>query len=127
MSVSRIMVRKARRRRAPVSGLEKLVRGWLDTAGVDYQTQFPVGRCHVDLLLGEKLIVEINGCYWHSCPKCHPENTKADLNKRAKDRRRYKHLLLHGYKLMLLWECQVHEKGEVATVTLLRKRLESGV
>jgi DNA mismatch endonuclease (patch repair protein) len=121
------MVRRAaKRRRSQVSGLEMLVRGWLDKAGISYKTQYPVGLCHVDLLLGEKLVVEINGCYWHG-HRCQKVLLPRQRRWQAKDRKRYVHLMKAGYKLMLLWECDVHEQGEAAIVTRLRQRLEDGV
>ena len=121
------MVRKAaKRRRTMVSGLEKLVCGWLDKAGVPYKVQASIGLCHVDLLLGENLVVEINGCYWHG-HRCQKTILPRQRWWQAKDRRRYKYFLSRGFKLMLLWECDVHERGEAAIVANLKERLESGV
>jgi hypothetical protein len=74
--------------------------------------------------LGEKLIVEVNGYYWHKCQKVLLPRQR---RWQAKDRKRYTYFLSHGYKLMLLWECYVHEQGESATVASLQERLESGV
>jgi DNA mismatch endonuclease (patch repair protein) len=127
MSVSRAMVRRAfKRRKTPVSGLEHQVRGWLDNAGVAYRTQYQIGMCHVDLLLGDDLVVEINGCFWHG-HMCQKVLLPRQRRWQAKDRKRYASLMSRGYKLMLLWECGVHEHGEAATVAALRERLESGV
>src|ERR1017187_1931669 len=127
MAVSRAMVRRAaKRRRTQVSGLETRVRGWLDNAGLAYKTQHPVGLCHVDLLLGEDLIVEVNGCFWHG-HRCQKVLLPRQRRWQANDRRRYKYFLSRGFKLMLLWECDVHEQGEAAIVASLKERLESGV
>jgi DNA mismatch endonuclease (patch repair protein) len=125
-SVSRLMVRKARkRRRAPASELEKMVLGWLDAAGIPYRKQYPIGRCHVDILLLPDLIVEVNGCYWHAHQRCAKKALSADQNRRrAKDKRRYRYFLRSGYKLMLLWECDIHAGGENAVIAKIRRRLE---
>lgn len=123
--VSRIMIRKARqRRRTQVSGLEKLVRGWLDNAGIPYKKQYPIGRCHVDLMILPDLVIEVNGCFWHGHERCAKKALSADQNRRrAKDKARYKYFLRCGYKLMLLWECDIHAGGEAATISKIRRRL----
>ena len=104
-TVSRLMVRRARkRRRTESSGLERKVLGWLDNAGIAYQGQYAIGRCHFDALIEPDLVLEINGCYWH----------------------RYKHLLTCRYKLMLLWECDVEADGEAKTIAKIRLRIAEG-
>src|ERR1039457_4130855 len=127
MAVSRAMVRRAfKRRKTPVSGLEKLIRGWLDNAGLAYKTQYQIGLCHVDLLLGDDLVVEINGCYWHG-HKCQKVLLPRQRRWQAKDPKRYVSLMSRGYKVIVLWEYGVHEQGKVTVVAAVRERLESGV
>ena len=125
-TVSRIMLRnKRRRRRAPVSGLEKLVLAWLDAAKIPYKKQYPIGRCHVDLMILPDLVIEVNGCYWHGHERCAKKVLTADQQRRrAKDKLRYKYFLRCGYKLMLLWECDIHSSGEDAIVAKVQRRLK---
>ena len=121
--VSRLMVRKARkRRRTQVSGLEKRVLGWLGNAGIVYRRQYAIGRCHVDVLIEPDLVIEINGCYWHGHERCQPQSASA-ARKRGKDKRRYKYLMLCHYKLMLLWECDIEADGGDETVAKIRQRI----
>jgi G:T-mismatch repair DNA endonuclease (very short patch repair protein) len=121
--VSRLMLRKARkRRRTQASGLEKKVLGWLDNVGIAYRKQYAVGRCHVDILIEPDLVIEVNGCYWHGHERCQPK-TPGMARKRGKDKRRYKYLLSCRYKLLLLWECDIEEDGEAATIAKIRRRM----
>jgi G:T-mismatch repair DNA endonuclease (very short patch repair protein) len=121
--VSRLMLRKARkRRRTQASGLEKKVLGWLDNVGIAYRKQYAIGRCHVDILIEPDLVVEVNGCYWHGHERCQPK-TPGMARKRSKDKRRYKYLMSCRYKLLLLWECDIEEDGEAATITKIRRRM----
>jgi G:T-mismatch repair DNA endonuclease (very short patch repair protein) len=125
-TVSRLMVRRARkRRRTESSGLERKVLGWLDNAGIAYQGQYAIGRCHVDALIEPDLVLEINGCFWHGHQQCQPATARA-ARKRGRDKRRYKHLLTCRYKLMLLWECDVEADGEAKTIAKVRLRIAEG-
>ena len=49
-----------------------------------------------------KLIKEFNGCFFHGCPKCHPE-CKAKYNKTME---RKNLLEMAGYKVEFMWECE---------------------
>lgn len=124
-AISRIMVRRAKkRRRTQVSGLEQMVISWLERAEIKYRKQYPIGLCHVDVMLPPNLVVEIQGCYWHRCPRCYTKNTPSDVKKREKDKRRFRYLMRRGYKLMLLWECDINKQGEEAIILKVRQRLE---
>lgn len=117
MALSRqMLLRKRRRRRAPVSGLEQKVRAWLDEAGISYQPQYAISRLHVDLFFAPDLVVEINGCYFHNHAKCKPKITKHNRTTVAKDKKRYAFLLNQGYQLLIFWECDLNSEGGKALV-----------
>lgn len=99
-------VRKHNRKR-PKSSIEKLVAAWLDTDGFPYRTEVKVGKCHIDIVIGKKGAVELNGCYWHCCHRCYPKKTKKQQLKRFQDIHRYQFLGRRGYKLLILWECNI--------------------
>jgi DNA mismatch endonuclease, patch repair protein len=116
------MVRRSKKPKT--SGLEKKVEQWLIDAGVPYQTQKAISRCRVDLFLTEtKTCVEVNGCYFHVHLACRP--TDADrlkpkqVRKRKRDKRRYKFIREAGYKLLLLWECDINKDPDTAREMLL--------
>jgi len=52
-----------------------------------------------------KVVKEFFGCYFHGCPKCHPE-CKVKYNKTME---RKNLLELAGYKVEFMWECEWHE------------------
>jgi hypothetical protein len=54
------MIRKANRRRK-ASGFEKEIHALLREEGIAFVKEKTVGRCHADLLIGEK---NLNGCYY---------------------------------------------------------------
>ena len=99
-------IRKANRRRPP-SSLEKKVQDWLTEDGIYFKREFPVGQCHVDIFLPPETLVELNGCHWHGCTKCNEKLSHAQLTAREKDARRYAFLESEGFKLVVIWECEV--------------------
>ena len=101
--VSRIAIRKHNKKR-PTSSLELLVYSWLLADGIPFRKEVKVGRCHIDIVLGKKLALEICGCWWHFCNICYPNPTKKMQMKRFRDIRRYNFIRKKGYDLYPFWE-----------------------
>lgn len=101
--VSRIAIRKHNKKRLP-SSLERLVYAWLTEDNIPYRREVKVGRCHVDIVLGKKLAIELAGCYWHFCHICFPNTTKKMQMKRFRDIKRYNFLRKRGFTVVVLWE-----------------------
>lgn len=104
--IPRSAVRKHNRKR-PKSSIEKLIAAWLETDGIPFRTEVKVGKCHVDVVVGKKGAIELNGCYWHCCHRCFPKKTKKQQLKRFQDIHRYQFLGRRGYSLLVLWECDI--------------------
>ena len=77
-----------------------------------------------DIVFGPlKLAVFVNGCYWHRCPKCtrniHPKTnskywkTKFKGNV-ARDKRNTKALREMGYRVIVVWECELKKDPRAA-------------
>lgn len=61
----------------------------------------------------KKIVFEFHGCYWHGCPKCHPnceeinevaKETFGVLHKRTCERRQF--IMSKGYKYIDIYECE---------------------
>jgi DNA mismatch endonuclease (patch repair protein) len=104
--IPRSAARKHNRKR-PKSSIEKLVAAWLDADVFPYRTEVRVGKCHIDIVISKRGAVELNGCYWHCCHRCYPKKTKKQQMKRFRDIRRYQFLSRKGYKILVLWECDI--------------------
>lgn len=64
------------------------------------------GRQHVDFYNPAlKLAVEVNGCWHHSCPTCHPEGPQYEVQRKVRSRDRLKRDRLDalGIRLEVLW------------------------
>jgi DNA mismatch endonuclease (patch repair protein) len=100
---------------------ELLVRRLVHSLGYRY-------RLHVRSLPGTpdlvfprlRRIINVNGCFWHlhKCPKCRVPSTKrkywiAKLQRNAsRDKENQKKLRRKGWRVMVVWECQIVAKRE---------------
>ncbi len=80
---------------------------------------------------GRKIAVFVNGCFWHRCPKCNlglPKSnvdfwkTKFEKNV-ARDDRNYKALEEEGWRVVVIWECEI-KKDLTSAIGRIRNCLE---
>jgi len=96
---------KLARTTSPTS-IEMIVRDLLESLGVRYCSQYPIGPFVVDFYIPRRrLVVECDGEYWHNLP-----------GKREEDMRRDDWLQERGYRVLRLSESQIHrgEFGELS-------------
>jgi len=64
-----------------------------------------------------KVLIFINGCFWHKCPKCYKEPKsnkeywvpKIERNEK-RDKKNLRLLRTNGYKVIVIWEHELKEK-----------------
>ena len=62
------------------SGLETKARLRMRALQIPYRTQAPIeGVGHVDVLIGDRLVLELDGREWHSSPEAFAEDRRRDL------------------------------------------------
>lgn len=87
----------------------------------DFITEFVVGFFHIDegnpIL---KLAVEVNGCYWHSCPQCGLQGPPATLET---DKRKRTYLTNRGWRVLVFWEHEIRSDIEIC-LSVLRKAVQ---
>jgi DNA mismatch endonuclease (patch repair protein) len=98
------------------SGLELKARAWLAGWGIDFEAQTPFGRWHADLYVpARRLVIEVNGCYYHSCTPCGYIGPNPDSAER--DHRKAAWLRSRGYQVLVIWE---HDFGSGRAESMLR-------
>lgn len=107
---------------------ELLVRARLREAGLaGYRLQWKVpGRPDV-AWPGKKVALFINGCFWHRCPHCKPRLPKSNVEywvvkferNVERDERSQAALEALGWKVHVVWECQLKKKAVDATMAEL--------
>jgi G:T-mismatch repair DNA endonuclease (very short patch repair protein) len=113
-------IRKVNRRRR-ASTLEATIHDILDEEGVVYVKEKTIGRCHADIFIAPKLVVELAGCYWHGCTLCFPHPSAMQKNAIAKDARRFGFFRRLGFDVYVIWEHMV--KLEPMNTRLLLRAL----
>lgn len=103
---------------------ELLVRERLREAGLGgYRPQWKApGRPDV-AWPGKKVCLLINGCFWHRCPKCNPPAPKKNLEywvpkfqrNVERDQRNLALLQEQGWRVHVIWECELKKKTIDAT------------
>jgi DNA mismatch endonuclease (patch repair protein) len=74
----------------------------------------------------ERVVVFVDGCFWHGCPKCYKRpgsnqefwDTKIG-NNRKRDRRVSRELRREGWKVVRIWQHQLN-KSEVVANRVIR-------
>jgi very-short-patch-repair endonuclease len=80
-----------------------------------------VRRYYVDLLVGDRLIVECYGDYWHCNPilyQAHDDHTSLHMTageKWKKDAVRRSRLEEEGYEVVVLWEADIKNNFEAVS------------
>jgi G:T-mismatch repair DNA endonuclease (very short patch repair protein) len=111
------------------SSPEKKVQAWLTEQGIPYQTQVhiqgllskPYGRHPWDVMLlipDTKTLIEVQGCYWHWCPMCHPgslpepttSQNKRILANLKRDKIIFAEARSKGWKVIEIWEHTINNK-----------------
>lgn len=98
---------------------ELLVRKMLREAGLTGYRLHWKAPGHPDIAWpGKKVAIFINGCFWHRCPHCNlpmPKSNveywvvKFELNQ-ERDARNIRELEDAGWKVFVVWECQLKKK-----------------
>ena len=77
----------------------------------------------------EKIVVFVDGCFWHGCPKCKAipkTNKKFWINKmninKQNDRKTNKILKADGWTIIRFWEHQI-KKGPANLIKRIKKEL----
>ena len=96
---------------------ELLVRRFLFSKGYRYSIHNSSLPGKPDLVLQKhKIIIFVNGCFWHQHPKCrrsvHPKSNQAywipKIRKNvARDKKNLRELKKLGWKVITIWECEL--------------------
>lgn len=116
------------------TSIEVVVRKYLFKRGYRYRKNLATLPGKPDIVLKKyKTVIFINGCFWHkheNCkeaviPKTRTEFWTNKLNKNVEnDKKHYQELKEMGWKIIILWECQLTKKNFSSTMENLIKLLK---
>ena len=111
---------------------ELLVRERLRKAGLaGYRLQWKVPG-HPDIAWpGKRVAVEVRGCFWHRCPHCKPSTPKKNTEyweakfarNTERDAENVRKLEELGWRVHVIWECQLKKNAIDATMADLLPKL----
>ena len=119
------------KRNHPLFGTSKLeedfARDFLDKLGLEYTYQFEakdIGRWYDFYLPHHRVLIEIDGSYFHSDPRLVKEEDMNPMQKRNKrvDALKDRWALLHGIPIIRIWEKDIRENPSTV-MKMLKERL----
>ena len=118
----------AANRRSSQTAAERIVGRLLDALGLPARRNVMIGRKNVDFLIGERLVVECFGDYWHCNPMVYVAGwynkslkcTAAE--KWALDWARCRDLTAAGYEVFVIWERDLQSEPALVQRTMERIR-----
>lgn len=115
---------------------EEIVRKYLFSKGFRYRkndARFP-GK--PDIVLPKyKTVIFVNGCFWHKHEGCKyfvwPENNaefwrNKIMSNVERDKRNYEQIQQQGWKVLVVWECELKPKEREKTLRQIEIELEDG-
>lgn len=112
---------------------EKVVRTFLHKHGLRFRLHRKDLPGKPDIVLPKyNAVIFINGCFWHQHPRCKratiPKSNrdywipKLEKNKK-RDKKNKKLLKDLGWKIIIIWECQLKTNQQKKTLNKIRTRL----
>ena len=87
---------------------ELLVQGALASVGIAFEAQFKLGGALYDFAVESKrILIEVDGCYWHNCDLCGYANARPEAYKT--DKRKNTLALRAGWRLIRIPEHAVKD------------------
>jgi DNA mismatch endonuclease Vsr len=109
--------------------IEVLVRHWLFAHGYRYRINDKRYPGKPDIVLPKyRTVIFVHGCFWHyhgNCPIARMPNTNVSywehklLSNRERDDRNIKALELMGWKVIVVWECELKADPDTRLINLL--------
>lgn len=130
-SKAKVVKVKTKTKCHPKYGTSKLeddfAKQFLDKLGVKYEYQFEakdIGRFYDFYLTEHRLLIEVDGDFWHGNPDKYDQNNLRGHQKRAQriDEHKTKWALLHGIPIMHIWEDDIRNNPK-KVLNELKERL----
>ena len=103
---------------------KKFAKEFLEKLGVKYEEQFEAKdiKRYFDFKLDGRILIEVDGDYYHGYGKVHEEKTPMQKKNARVDEIKNKWAHSNGYKLIRIWEHDINENSE-KVLNMLREQL----
>lgn len=125
----RLRTQKAREAVKYESSLEIRVKKSLVELEEDFLPHQFLWGYNFDILLRDKILIEVNGDFWHANPSIYEETDilLGDLTAAKiwnKDKRKLDKAKDKGYTVITIWESEIRPKTDIELLDTVRKRIE---
>lgn len=113
---------------------EEIVRKYLFSRGFRYRKNDPSLPGKPDIVLPKyKTVIFVNGCFWHGHEGCRyfvwPKNNanfwKEKIERNIeRDTHNYQLLAERGWKIIVVWECELKKNVRIQTLTRLSDQIK---
>lgn len=93
---------------------DKFATEFLDKLGVEYEKQFKaedIGRYYDFYLPKWKLLIEVDGDYYHSKGLTYEQMSPMQKRNNRVDKLKNEWAILHGYKIIRVWESDINQNS----------------
>ncbi|KAB5605651.1 very short patch repair endonuclease [Bifidobacterium jacchi] len=118
------------------TSIEMLVRGYLFRQGLRFRKNDRRYPGHPDIVLPKwHTIVFVNGCFWHmheGCPHCTMPKSNVEfwtaklVRNRDRDARQHAELAAAGWRVIVVWECELAKPLRQARLERLYRQIVGG-
>jgi len=96
--------------------IERIVEDELSKMNVNFKYNFILdGKYQYDFLIGDDIILEVHGDYWHANPRIYGEGLKPlserQLFKIERDKIKKEYALSKNYKILYIWESEIYNEN----------------
>lgn len=91
------------------SQLEQKVKDIFDSRDIKYVHQYKLGYYYYDFLVGDSIVLEIHGEYYHQHPKLTRKYGKAKFysKQRTRDKKKARLAVKRGFRYRVVWESDI--------------------
>lgn len=98
---------------------EREMKKILEELKIPYEFQYPIEFYCVDFYIPSKnLVILVDGCYWHACPKHFTVLNSMQKSHLRTDHSCNSYLKNHGYDFIRIWECELPNSPKLDQIKL---------
>lgn len=104
------------------TSIETFVYDFLNEKEIKFIPQKAIRFSNVDAYLPDyNTVIQLEGCYWHGCPKCYPQGPKNNIQRKniEKDKVSSQHIKEAGHHLIEIWEHDIKERPDLVKEKLI--------
>ena len=116
-----------------INKIETKVSNALSQIGFPFQFSYFIKRRQFDFKIGENILIEVQGDYWHSNPKFYKEDDIINYPRGkckakdvwSKDAEKKEIAEKYGYEVFYVWEDEIKHLNEKDIVLLIKEKIET--